>query len=96
MTQASWLTSALSCTCRSSKGQLVIPKSIRNDAHVSAGSLFEVRYVEGEIRLRALPSVPATALEEVAGCLARPGRKRLGDAQTQAIIKARLKSRHTP
>ena len=80
-------------TTLSSKGQLVIPKAIRDDANVSAGSLFEVRYVEGEIRLRALPSVPATALEEVAGCLARPGHKRLNDAQTQAIIKARLKAR---
>jgi len=76
-------------TTLSSTGQLVIPKAIREDAQVSAGSLFEVRYVEGEIRLRALPSVPATALEEVAGCLARPGRKRLSNAQTQAIIKAR-------
>lgn len=76
----------------SSKGQLVIPKSIRNDAHVSAGSLFEVRYFEGEIRLRALRPVTAIALEEVAGCLARPGRKRLDDAQTEAIIKARLKT----
>ena len=71
---------------------MVIPKSIRNDAHVSAGSLFEVRYFEGEIRLRALRPLTAIALEEVAGCLARPGRKRLDDAQTEAIIKARLKT----
>ncbi len=81
-------------TTLSSKGQLVIPKSIRNDAHVSAGSLFEVRYLEGEIRLRALPAVRASALEDVAGCLARPGRKRLSEVQTHATIKARLKARH--
>ena len=80
-------------TTLSSKGQLVIPKAVRDDARVSAGSLFEVRYVEGEIRLRAVLSVPATALEDVSGCLARPGHKRLSDAQTQAFIKARLKAR---
>ena len=80
-------------TTLSSKGQLVIPKAIRDDAQVSAGSVFEVRYLEGEIRLRAVPSASATALEEVAGCLARPGHKRLSDAKTQANIKARLKAR---
>jgi len=83
-------------TTLSSKGQLVIPKAIRDDAQVSAGSLFEVRYLEGEIRLRALPPVAATALQEVAGCLARPGHKRLSDAQTRTIIKARLKARGSP
>lgn len=83
-------------TTLSSKGQVVIPKTIRDDARVSAGSLFEVRYVEGEIRLRAVPAVAASALEEVAGCLARPGHKPLSHAQTQAIIKARLKARHAP
>jgi len=83
-------------TTLSSKGQLVIPKAIREDADVSAGSIFEVRYFEGEIRLRAVPLVPVTALAEIAGCLARPGQKRLSDAQTQASIKARLKARHAP
>ena len=80
----------------SSKGQLVIPKSIREDAKVSAGSQFEVRYAEGEIRLRAVPATLATALEEVAGCLAKPGRKRLSESETRAIIKAKLKARQRP
>ena len=83
-------------TTLSSKGQLVIPKAVRDDAHVSAGALFEVRYVEGEIRLRALPSLRATALDEVAACLAKPGRKRVSDTKAQAIVKMRLKARHAP
>ena len=78
----------------SSKGQLVIPKAIRDDAKVSAGSQFEVRYAEGEIRLRAVTATRATALKEVAGCLAKPGRKRLSEAETRAIIKAKLKAKH--
>ena len=47
-------------------------------------------------RLRPLPSTPAVALEAVAGCLARPGCNRLGDAQTKALIKARLKVQNAP
>ena len=77
----------------SSKGQLVIPKTIRDDAKVSAGSQFEVRYADGEIRLRAVSATRTTALEEVSGCLAKPGRKRLSDSQTHAIIKAKLKAK---
>jgi len=42
----------------SSKGQWVIPKSIRDDADVSACSLSEVRSGEGAIRLRPYPRSP--------------------------------------
>ena len=45
-------------------------------------------------RRRPLPSTPAIALEAVAGCLARPGRIRLSDAQAKALIKARLKAQN--
>lgn len=77
----------------SSKGQLVIPKSVRNAARIESGAKFQVRYVEGEIRLRPLRRSVPVELDAVAGCLARPGRKRLSAAQTQAVIKARLKAR---
>jgi AbrB family looped-hinge helix DNA binding protein len=75
----------------SSKGQLVIPKAVRQSAHLAPGDVLSVRYVDGEIRLRPVTVVAPTSLAEVAGCLARPGRKPLGQAQTQAAIKARLK-----
>ena len=80
----------------SSKGQLVIPKAVRQRAQVAAGSRFSVHYVDGEIRLRPVARAPASTVEEVAGCLARPARKRLSDAQAQAAIKARLKAQHAP
>jgi len=80
----------------SSKGQLVIPKVMRDHAGVSSGSRLAVRYVDGEIRLRPLAPQPVTSLDDVAGCLARTGRKRLSEAQTQVAIKARLKARHVP
>ena len=79
----------------SSKGQLVIPKAVRDDAHVVAGSKFEVLYLDGEIRLRPLPAPGVTHLDEVAGCLAKAERKRLNDATVQAVIRAKLKAKHT-
>ncbi len=77
----------------SSKGQLVIPKAVRSSAHLSPGDVFSVRYVDGEIRLKLVTGVVPTSLAEVAGCLAKPGRKPLGQAQTQAAIQARLKAK---
>jgi len=78
----------------SSKGQLVIPKAVRQSAHLEPGSVLAVRYVDGEIRLRPLVPAAASSLDEVAGCLAKPGRKRLSDAQTQTAIRERLKARN--
>ncbi len=77
----------------SSKGQLVIPKTVRDDAHIVAGTRMEVRYVDGEIRLRPLADRTATGLAQVAGCLYRPERQRLSEADTQAAIRAKLKAR---
>ena len=77
----------------SSKGQLVIPKAVRQSAHLAPGDVLSVRYVDGEIRLKPVTGVVPTSLAEVAGCLAKPGQKPLGQAQTQAAIKARLKAR---
>ena len=77
----------------SSKGQLVIPKAVRQSAHLSPGDVLSVRYVDGEIRLKQVTIVAPTSLAEVAGCLAKPGRRPLGQAQTQTGITARLKAR---
>ncbi|MFZ2124803.1 MAG: AbrB/MazE/SpoVT family DNA-binding domain-containing protein [Rhodoferax sp.] len=80
----------------SSKGQLVIPKGVRNDAHLAAGSRLQVLYLDGEIRLRPLPDLSQSSLDAVAGCLFKLGRKALSEAQTQAAIRARLKTRNAP
>ena len=82
----------------SSKGQLVIPRHVRTAAHLQAGDTFEVRYLDGEIRLKAVSPAKTSTLDEVAGCLsmlATSTRKSLSDAQTQAAIKARLKAEDT-
>ena len=79
----------------SSKGQLVIPSHVRERAHLRAGDTFEVRYVDGEIRLKPVQSAEVTTLDEVAGCLAGlvvSTKKLLSDIQIEAAIKARLKA----
>jgi hypothetical protein len=65
---------------------------VRDDAHVTAGCGLEVRYVEGEIRLRPLLERPLSSLAQVAACLYRPDRKLLSEADTKAAIRAKLKA----
>ena len=82
-------------TILSSKGQLVIPSHVRATAHLHAGDTFEVRYLNGEIRLKLVTAARATTIDEVAGCLgnlAASARKPFSDAQVHTAIKARLKA----
>jgi AbrB family looped-hinge helix DNA binding protein len=74
----------------SSKGQLVIPKAVRQSAHLAPGDVLSVRYVDGEIRLKPVSGVVPASLAQVAGCLAKPAQKALTPAATRAAIKARL------
>ena len=76
----------------SSKGQLVIPKQVRTLANISAGDALQVRYLDGEIRLRPKAPSRITTLDAVAGCLANAPRKRITDAAVRAAIKMRLKA----
>ena len=76
----------------SSKGQLVIPKQVRDLAHVGSGDAFHVQYVQGEIRLRPIVAAQSSTLDDVAGCLAGLVRKPLSVVQIKASIKARLKA----
>jgi AbrB family looped-hinge helix DNA binding protein len=80
----------------SSKGQLVIPKAVRDRAQLSAGAVFSVRYEAGEIHLRPVSAPRVSTLEEVAGCLAQAGGEALNKEQVDAAIKARLKARNAP
>ena len=79
-------------TTLSSKGQLVIPKQVRQQAKVAAGDAFEVRYQDGEIHLRPVVRTSGTTVDDVAGCLASALRKPMSDAQAEATAKARLKA----
>ena len=74
----------------SSKGQIVIPKEIRESRHLAAGTEFIVSFLGDEIRLMPVPVFPRTKVEDVAGALAMPGRKRLTDEETDRAIAQML------
>lgn len=94
---SSYLWSAIVNTVTlSSKGQLVIPGKLRRSAGLQPGDRLAVSLVDGEIRLRPLLEPVASSLDEVAGCLAKPWRRRLSEDATQAAIRARLKARNAP
>ncbi len=76
------------------KGQIVIPKHMRQTAQLSFGDELSISFHDGEIRLRPLMNKKHSALDQVAGCLARPQQPKLTDAAIKAAIKARLKAKH--
>ncbi len=78
------------------KGQIVIPKHMRQAAQLSFGDELSISYCNGEIRLRPIASKQHNALDQVAGCLARPQQVLMSDAAVKASIKARLKTKHAP
>jgi len=75
----------------SSKGQIVIPKQIRQAQHLAAGTEFFVSCVEGEIRLAPAPAFPKTRVEDGLGMLARKGRRQLSDEETRRAVGVMLK-----
>lgn len=77
----------------SSRGQIVIPKDVRETAHLTEGMEFSVVYVDGQIRLTPVPVVEPTTHAQAAGCLFRPGRQPMSEAQQKAAIGRMLKAR---
>jgi AbrB family looped-hinge helix DNA binding protein len=77
----------------STKGQVVIPKGIREAGHLEPGMEFAIVFVDGQIRMTPVPAVQATTFQEVAGCLHRPGRQPMSEAQQKTAIARLLKVR---
>lgn len=76
----------------SSKGQLVLPKAIRDAGDWGEGTEFTVERVADGVLLRPLRSVPATRLEDVIGSAQYHGPARSSAEMEQAIergVKAR-------
>ncbi|MGD9787043.1 MAG: AbrB/MazE/SpoVT family DNA-binding domain-containing protein [Sulfuricellaceae bacterium] len=75
----------------STKGQIVIPKNIRESHHLSAGTEFSIVFMGDEIRLKPLPVFAETHAEDGMGLLAREGRKQLSEEATDLAIGDMLK-----
>lgn len=75
----------------STKGQIVIPKNIRESHHLAAGTEFLIAVIGDEIRLKPIPAFPASNAEEGMGILSRKQRKPLSDEETGFAIGEMLK-----
>jgi AbrB family looped-hinge helix DNA binding protein len=91
--QAYHVVSTMETVKLSSKGQIVIPKEIREAQQLASGTEFFVTCVQGEIRLTPAPVFPKTKVEDGLGMLARKGRRRLSDDKTRRAIGGMLKER---
>lgn len=76
----------------SSKGQIVIPKSIRDEMHLHAGAEFVISMTATGLTLTPNTLFPLTTDEEVCGILAKPGAAKLDEDELKARIKARLRA----
>jgi AbrB family looped-hinge helix DNA binding protein len=77
----------------STKGQIILPKSIRDSRDWRAGTAFIVEEMADGVFLRPKTSFPATKLEDVAGCL-RSKRKPPTAKQIRAAVAREVSRRH--
>lgn len=77
---------AMDTTHLSSKGQVILPKAVREAHGRAPGTAFTVEDVEDGVLLRPLKSVPPTRLDDVAGCLPVSGPARSAEEMDAAIV----------
>jgi AbrB family looped-hinge helix DNA binding protein len=77
----------------STKGQIILPKTIRASRAWGPGTEFTVEETRDGVLLRPAGSFPATTLDQVAGCL-RSRRKSKTPAQMGAAIRREVIRRH--
>lgn len=75
----------------SSKGQVVIPKSLRESHRIHTGDSFIVTSIGDELRFKPAPTSGQSSLKVVAGMLHRPAAKKLSDKQLEQRIAAHLR-----
>jgi AbrB family looped-hinge helix DNA binding protein len=78
----------------SSKGQVIIPKSVRQVHQWTAGQEFEVVNTGDGVLLRPIKPFPQTYLDEVAGCLAYSGTPKTLKEMEDAIAVGVREHRH--
>jgi AbrB family looped-hinge helix DNA binding protein len=81
----------MNTTTLSSKGQIVIPKAIREAYAWPVGMPFLVLDTPAGILLKPKPAFPPTTLDAVAGCLAFTGEAQTVAEMDTAVVQARQK-----
>jgi AbrB family looped-hinge helix DNA binding protein len=80
-------------TVVSTKGQVILPKAIRDSRGWGAGKELVVEETREGVLLRAARPFPPTKLEEVFGALSHHG-KRLSDPDIENALRAAAKRRY--
>jgi AbrB family looped-hinge helix DNA binding protein len=80
-------------TTMSTKGQVILPKTIREQRHWSAGTRLVVENTADGVLLKAAPAFAPTRPEDVFGCLASSGPPKTLE-EMDAGIAAAVKLRH--
>jgi AbrB family looped-hinge helix DNA binding protein len=78
----------------SSKGQIIIPKSIRNNNQWVIGQEFTIEDTTEGILLRPKSPFPRTHVEDVAGCLKYTGAPKTIEDMEEAIRRGVLERWH--
>ncbi len=82
-----------SITRVSTKGQIILPKAIRNRRHWEPGTKLTVEETPDGVLLKAAPIFPPTRSEEVFGSLRYTGKPKTLE-EIEAGIAAEVKRRH--
>jgi AbrB family looped-hinge helix DNA binding protein len=78
----------------STKGQVVVPKEIRQRRGWEPGAELTIEETEDGVLLKRARLVPPTRIEDVAGCLHRPGMKALTIEEMDEAIAAEVRRQH--
>ncbi len=81
-------------TLLSSKGQVVIPKTLRDQLNWRPGERLDIGVENGRVYLSAESALPTRDIAEVAGCLHRPGRKAHSLEEMEKAILAAARTNH--
>lgn len=84
----------MSTTRLSSKGQIILPKSVRDAHRWVPGTEFAVESVEGGVLLKPLGPFARTRIEDVAGSLRRTGAKARSLEEMDAALSRSVRKRH--
>jgi AbrB family looped-hinge helix DNA binding protein len=74
----------------SSKGQIVIPKALRDAHRIRTGDRLIVSSTAGELRLKPAPVIGSFKLEDVAGMLHQAIERTPSEAEIKTEIEERL------
>jgi AbrB family looped-hinge helix DNA binding protein len=77
----------------STKGQIILPKSIRESRSWTPGTEFTVEETAEGVLLRPAARFPRTRIEDVAGCLRYKGKPKTL-AEMDAGVRREVKRRH--